>query len=153
MEMAERLGAILRALEIIEIEYALNGSGDSGEGSLERVEYKDGTETHALPDIPIFIGNSGDIERLSDLLIGLAENAPDGDWVNNEGGYGSVYIHPFEDDEDLQIDCDMTFREDGDYGDDDDDNDDDFVDDDLTDDDDSGADGSVPLLVVGEVAS
>lgn len=151
MELAQRLGAILRALQIIEIEYSLSGGGDSGETTLERVQYRNDPTSHELPDIPIFISDVGQIRHLPELLENIVADAPEGDWVNNEGGYGSVYVRPFEDEEDLAIQCDMTFREDGDYGDDDDD--DAFVDDDLTERDDDDLDASVPFIVVGEVVS
>ncbi len=149
MRLKQRLGAILRALGITEIEYSLSGGGDSGESTLERVTYeKDGDRTH-LPDIPIFIADAGEILHLPDLLESIVVDAPDGDWVNNEGGYGTVYVHPFEIDHDLAIECDMTFREDGDYGDDDDDEE--FIDDDA-DDAAPGQDVHVPVIVTGEVA-
>ena len=150
MEMAKRLGAILRALQITEIEYSLNGGGDSGETTLERVTYRNDPLANDLPDIPIFIGDRGEIRHLAELLENIVADAPEGDWVNNEGGYGSVYVRPFEDEEDLTIDCDMSYREDGDYGD-----DDEFVDEDLIDDDDDNDDGPLAVAVqvlVGEVA-
>ncbi|MDN5925707.1 MAG: hypothetical protein L0I29_01370 [Hyphomicrobiales bacterium] len=149
MEMAERLGAILRALQITEIEYSLSGGGDSGETTLEHVTYAGDPEAHDLPDVPIFISDSGQIRHLPELLEAIVADAPDGDWVNNEGGFGTVYVRPFEDEENLSIECDMSFREDGDYGDDDDD--DQFVDDDLIDDDDASLAVTVDV-VVGEVA-
>jgi len=149
MEMAERLGAILRALHITEIEYSLSGGGDSGETTLERVTYADDPQARDLPDVPIFINDSGQIRHLPELLETIVADAPDGDWVNNEGGFGTVYVRPFEDEEYLSIECDMNFREDGDYGDDDDD--DQFVDDDLIDDDDASLAVTVDV-VVGEVA-
>src|SRR5690606_2922560 len=128
MRLDERLGTILRALAITEIEYSLSGGGDSGESTLERVTYREGDDKATLPDVPIFITDSGQIRHLPDLLESIVVDAPEGDWVNNEGGYGTVYVRPFEEDDDLTIDCDMTFREDGDYGDDDDDEE--FIDDD-----------------------
>lgn len=119
--------ALLRALGITEIEFSLSGGGDSGEVTLERISYQDGRTEHKVPDVPTEISNTGAVRSLPDVLEQIVADAPEGDWVNNEGGYGTVVIRPFEEDEDLVIDCDMTFREEGDYGDDDDD----FVDDDL----------------------
>lgn len=152
MEMAERLGAILRALQITEIEYSLSGGGDSGETMLERVTYRNDPQAHDLPDIPIFIGDRGEIRHLPELLENIVADAPEGDWVNNEGGYGTVYVRPFEDEEEeeLIIECDMSYREDGDYG--NDDGDDQFVDDDLVDDDDDGPLAVAVQVLVGEVA-
>ena len=142
MDLTERLGAILRALEITEIVYSLNGSGDSGDTDLDSVTYRNDPAAHDLPDIPIFISDSGAIRYLPALLEDIVSDAPDGDWVNNEGGYGTVYVRPFEDQDTLSIECDMTFREDGDYGDDDDYEDDDFEDDDASDMDETAAEVS-----------
>lgn len=146
MELAQRLGAILRALQITRIEYSLSGGGDSGETTLERVTYRDNSTSHNLPDIPIFISDTGQIQHLPDLLERIVADAPEGDWVNNEGGFGTVYVRPFEDEMDLSLECDMSFREDGDYGDDDDD----VVDDEPVDHENQELD--VPVFVVGEVA-
>ena len=149
MEIAERQGAILRALQITEIEYSLSGGGDSGETTLERVTYRNDPLANDLPDIPIFIGDRGEIRHLPELLENLVADAPEGDWVNNEGGYGSVYVRPFEDEEELTIDCVMSYREDGDYGDDDEDE---FVDDGPIDDEDDGSLAVTVQVLVGEVA-
>ncbi|MCG8273895.1 hypothetical protein MIC97_20635 [Aquamicrobium sp. NLF2-7] len=150
MELKQRLGAILRALHISEIEYSLSGGGDSGETTLERVRFRDDPTSHDLPDIPIFISDTGQIRRLPELLENIVANAPEGDWVNNEGGYGTVYVRPFEDEEDLAIECDMTFREDGDYGDDEDDGA--FSDDEPFDGDQNEVDLPVQAVVAGEVS-
>lgn len=149
MEMAKRLGAILRALQITEIEYSLSGGGNSGETTLERVTYRDDPLAHDLPDIPIFIGDRGEIRHLPELLEDIVADSPEGDWVNNEGGYGTVYVRPFEDEEELTIDCVMSYREDGDYGDDDEDE---FVDDGPIDDEDDGSLAVTVQVLVGEVA-
>lgn len=149
MEIAERLGAILRALQITEIEYSLSGGGDSGETTLERVTYRNDPLANDLPDIPIFIGDRGEIRHLAELLENLVADAPEGDWVNNEGGSGTVYVRPFEDEEALIIDCDMSYREDGDYGDDDEDE---FVDDGPIDDEDDGSLAVTVQVLLGEVA-
>lgn len=111
--------ALLRALGITEIEFSLSGGGDSGEVTLEHISYQDGRTEHKVPDIPTEILNTGAVRTLPDVLEQIVADAPEGDWVNNEGGYGTVVIRPFEEDEDLVVDCDMTFREEGDYGDDD----------------------------------
>ena len=120
-EFTDQAGAILRALGITTVLYALNGGGDSGETTLERVEYDNGKVAHELPAVPVAIGDSGLVYKLPDLLENMVADAPEGDWVNNEGGYGSVTVMPFEDEESLHVECDMTFRDEGDYGDDDDD--------------------------------
>lgn len=119
IDRQEQLISLLRALGIAEIEYSLSGGGDSGETTLERVTYRDGRTIHELPNIPIGISATGQVETIEHLLDRIASDLPEGDWVNNEGGYGSVFIRPLEEDEDLRFECDMTFREEGDYGDDD----------------------------------
>lgn len=154
MELAEQLGAILRALQITAIEYSLNGGGDSGETAIESVTYRDGTTAAELPEIPVQFTDLGTIMFLPRLLEGIVAEAPEGDWVNNEGGYGTVYVRPFEDEHDLAIECNITFREDGDYGDDDDDEDD-FVNDEPADGDetpDEQAFTALPIVESGEVA-
>lgn len=49
------------------------------------------------------------------VLEDIAAEAPEGDWVNNEGGRGTVSFFPTEEDEDARLVCDMI------YGDEDDD--------------------------------
>lgn len=78
---------------------------------------------------------------LSWLLDDLVADLPGGDWVNNEGGYGTVTIRPFEEDEDLRFECDMTFRDEGDYGDENDEEE--FEDEDFDADDDDAENGEV----------
>lgn len=130
--LIERVAVILRALEITEIRYSLNGGGDSGEVDLDVVCHKDGHETHILPVVPVAIRSSGEVIALKELLDGIVAAAPEGDWVNNEGGYGTVCVRPFADDEEEIIECDMTFRDEDEYDDEDDDG---FVDDEDPDDD------------------
>jgi len=134
--------AVLTALGIQELEYTLDGGGDSGDSTLDRIQHVDGRTLEKLPDIPIGIDGTGRPRTLSWLLDDLVADLPEGDWVNNEGGYGTVIIRPFEEDEDLCFECDMTFREGGDYGGEDDDEE--FEDDDLDADDDS-AEGAEAL--------
>jgi hypothetical protein len=43
------------------------------------------------------------LEKIYDL--------PEGDWINNEGGYGTVILRPQENDPDLQVECAMTYRD------------------------------------------
>jgi len=136
-----QLMSLLRTLGIEEIEYSLSGGGDSGETTLERVAYRDGRTVHELPNIPVGISATGQVVTIDHLLDGIAGDLPEGDWVNNEGGYGAVFIRPFEDDEDLRFECDMTFREEGDYGD-----DDVFVDEDEFDDEDDSDDDPPPAV-------
>lgn len=115
---------LLRALCIQEVAYSLDGGGDSGEAEIDRVVYCDGREELKLPAVPVAISPTGQIQMLDGYLEGHATDKPDGDWVNNEGGYGTVTILPFETEPEEMIDCDMTYRAEGDYGDDDCDDDD-----------------------------
>ncbi|MCC6140743.1 MAG: hypothetical protein IT389_09025 [Nitrospira sp.] len=108
--------AVLTALGIQELEYALDGGGDSGDSTLERIQHVDGRTLEKLPNIPIGILGGGWPYTLEALLDDLVADLPEGDWINNEGGYGTVIIRPFEDEEDLCFDCDMTYRDEGDYG-------------------------------------
>ncbi len=112
--------ALLRAIDIQELEYSLDGGGDSGDSTLERIQHVDGRVLDKLPNIPISIDGGGRPYMLETFLDNLVSDLPEGDWVNNEGGHGTVVIRPFEDEEGLCFEIDMTYREEGDYGDDDD---------------------------------
>lgn len=131
--------AVLTALGIQELEYSLDGGGDSGDSTLERIQHLDGRSLEKLPDIPIGIDGGGRPYMLEALLDDLVADLPEGDWVNNEGGYGTIIIRPFEDEEDVCFDVDMTYREEGDYGDDEEE----FLDDDIDDDDTISQDAEV----------
>jgi hypothetical protein len=102
--------AILNALRIAEVRYCLSGGGDSGTAELEHVLYGDG-RLGPLPTVTIDITDSGEVVSLDQRLDGLVGNIPDGDWINNEGGYGAVVLRPQEPDPDLQVECDMTYGE------------------------------------------
>ena len=103
--------AILKALEISEVVYHLSGGGDSGTAELGTAIYSDGHHG-PLPSVTIAITDCGGIVCLDERLENLVSDVPDGDWINNEGGYGNVTLHPQEDDEDLRVECDMTYGED-----------------------------------------
>jgi hypothetical protein len=105
--------AILNALQISEVRYCLSGGGDSGTAELDHVLYRDGRHG-PLPSVTVGITGCGGIVCLDERLEDLVSNVPDGDWVNNEGGYGNVTLRPHETDEDLQVECDMTYGEDSD---------------------------------------
>lgn len=120
MTQEDRAIALLRALNIIEIQYSLNGGGDSGDAEINHIELRDGTTLQALPDLPAGISSTGSIETIDALLDSIVFELPEGDWINNEGGFGTIIIYPFEEDED-RFDVDITFRDEGDYGDDDED--------------------------------
>jgi hypothetical protein len=82
---------------------------------------------------------------LDGLVDDLVAELPDGDWVNNEGGYGTVILRPMEEDDENRVECDMPFRSDGDYGDGVEFDDEEIVDDDPEDPDDDAH------LIVGPI--
>jgi hypothetical protein len=102
--------AILKALQISEVTYCLSGGGDSGTAELHGVAYLDG-RIGPLPSLTIGITDAGNTIGLDEHLEDIAANFPDGDWCNNEGGYGTVTFRPQESDADLQVECDMTYGE------------------------------------------
>jgi hypothetical protein len=103
--------AILKALGITEVNYCLSGGGDSGTAELQHILDRDGNQ-RPLPTVTIGFTDAGGIVSLDERLDDLVANIPDGDWCNNEGGYGTVILRPQETDPDLQVDCDMTYGED-----------------------------------------
>ena len=113
----DQITALLAALGIQEIEFSLNGGGDSGDTTLEHVRYADGHDENRLPDIPIVFHPHGEAYTLEGYLENLASDLPEGDWVNNEGGYGEVFIRPMAD-EDERFECNMTVRDEDEYEDD-----------------------------------
>jgi hypothetical protein len=139
MDKKEIAIALLRAIGVEQLEYSLDGGGDSGATTLERIQHRDGRTLDRLPDIPTGIDTNGRPRLLDALLDDLVADLPEGDWVNNEGGYGAVTIRPFEEDEELRFECDMTFRDEGDYGDENDEEE--FEDEDLDADEDGVKDG------------
>lgn len=144
---------LLRALEVETITFSLNGGGDSGETSVDEVRYLHGRIAHDVPPVPIAITNDGQLVQLDALLANTAADAPDGDWVNNEGGFGSVTVQPFEDDPFDWLVCDMTYRDDDPEEEDDEDGDPSLAD--SFDVRDGPGDATAPstITVVGEVQS
>ena len=112
MSDLEHCLAILKALRISEIRYCLSGGGDSGTTELEDVLYCDGRHG-PLPTVTLGITDAGGIVCLDECLDRIVGDIPDGDWCNNEGGYGHVTLYPQESDEDIQFECDMTYGEEG----------------------------------------
>jgi len=103
--------AILQAIGVSEIHYTLDGGGDSGTTTLDAVHYLDGSCTGLLPHLTIGLADHCGLLTLDDLLDRTVAELPDGDWVNNEGGYGAVTLRPQETDADLRVEYDMTYRE------------------------------------------
>ena len=103
--------AILKALQIAEVSYGLSGGGDSGTVEINHVLYADGRHG-PLPTVTIDVTNAGGIICLDERLEDIVSDLPDGDWINNEGGYGNVVLHPQEAHPEDQVWCDMTYGED-----------------------------------------
>ena len=104
---------VLRALGITEVAYELDGSGDSGTAQLSSVTDRDGNTTNSLPAVTVGFTNHGGPCELEAQLIDLVYDIPEGDWINNEGGYGTVILRP-QADPGEQVECQMTFRDEGD---------------------------------------
>jgi hypothetical protein len=100
---------VLQVLDIEEVIYRLDGHGDSGVAYLETIIYRDGREASALPKITIGITNGGRTVVLADRVEDLVYDIPNFDWINNEGGSGTVSLRPLEPEE--RVLCDMTYRE------------------------------------------
>lgn len=108
---------VLAALQVQEVTLSLNGGGDSGDCEIEQVTYADGSVATNLPRIAVGFDNRQVLE-LDALVVEEAAEVPDGDWINNEGGEGSVTLLPLEQDGDLRVQCAMEYRAE-EYGDDD----------------------------------
>jgi hypothetical protein len=108
--------AILKALRISEVRYHLSGGGDSGTAELEQIFYCDG-HNGPLPTVTLGINDFGGLVCLDECLDDIVARIPDGDWINNEGGYGHVALHPQETDDDLQVECEMTYGQENDSSD------------------------------------
>jgi hypothetical protein len=109
--------AILKALQITEVSYCLSGGGDQGTVELDHVRYADG-RCGPMPIVTVGISDSGSTVILDERLENLVYELPDGDWINNEGGSGTIELRPLEADLDCQVECSMTY---GTYYNDDDD--------------------------------
>ena len=112
MSDLEHYLAILKALQIEEVSYCLSGGGDSGNVEINHVLYADG-RYGPLPVVTIDITDVGGLVRLDERLDNLVYDIPDGDWINNDGGHGTVILRPQETDPEDQVECDMTYGDDG----------------------------------------
>lgn len=102
---------LLATLGIVEVRYDLNGEGDSGDCTLEYVCYRDGRQDARLPSIPIGFSDAGEIQLLDEVLERTAADLPESDWVNNDGGYGTVSFFPCAICAEDRVVCDMTYRD------------------------------------------
>jgi hypothetical protein len=117
MSDLEHCLAILKALQITEVNYCLSGGGDQETVELDHVLYADG-HCGPMPIVTVGISDSGSTVSLDERLETIVYDVPDGDWINNEGGSGTVELRPQETDPDCQVECSMTY---GNYYDNDDD--------------------------------
>lgn len=120
---------ILRSLRIEEVCFELNGGGDSGDTTLRHVRYQGASETQVeLPQFKIGLNSYGQPVDLADILEQFASDVPDIDWINNDGGSGTVTLRPLEEPEDW-IENTVTYHEPDDDLEEDDFQDDEFDDD------------------------
>ena len=124
--------ACLSALDLTELVVRLDGSGDSGDAEFDHAVTSTGQTLYELPKITIEPGYPFST-NLETLVLEVASNTPDGNWYDNEGGYGTVTFYPFNDDD--PVECNMTYRDEypGEDGDDFEDEDDDLSDDEFED--------------------
>ncbi len=100
----------LAAFGIVEVVYALDGGGDSGEAALESVTYADGRTEEMLPPLPVGFDARGDVWDLDCYLNGVAAEHPEENWVDNDGGYGTVTFLPKEEHDD-RVTYELSFRD------------------------------------------
>ena len=96
---SQQLKAICKKLSkygIKTIEVRFCGSGDSGE--VEEVKFISATKEYDSQDLPelqkavLSAGLGDDIEKLSNEIGDIAVEFIEGDWYNNDGGQGTIYI-------------------------------------------------------------
>jgi hypothetical protein len=113
MSDLEHCLAILKALQITEVSYCLSGGGDQGTVEINHVLHAGG-HCGPMPPVTAGVSDSGSTISLDERLENLIYDLPDGDWINNEGGHGTVVLRPQEENPEDQIACDMTYGEDSD---------------------------------------
>ncbi len=69
MDKEEVVIAALRALGVREVEYSLDGGGNSGDVMLERATFLDGHVVNELPAIPVGINIQGEVLTLECMLV------------------------------------------------------------------------------------
>jgi hypothetical protein len=95
----DQIMALLGALGVEEIEFSLDGGGDSGDTTLEHVRYADGRDENHLPDIAIGFHPRGEAYTLERYLENLASDLPEGDW-------NMTFRDEYEDEDDFDEDLD-----------------------------------------------
>src|SRR5260370_2554229 len=71
MDRGEIAIALLRAIGIQELEYSLDGGGDSGDSTLESIQHVDGRLLDTLPNLPPGIDGTGPARPPPSLLTPL----------------------------------------------------------------------------------
>ena len=102
MSNLEHCLEVLKALHVVEVMYCLSGGGDEGTADLDHVLYADGT-SGPLPSVMLAVTDAGGIVCLDKRLEALIYDLPEGDWINNEGGHGTVILRPQETDPDGRV--------------------------------------------------
>ena len=102
--------AVLAALGVEEITYTLDGSGDSGDVTLDEVRYADGREDMDLPEQAIGFDDSGRVQMLDEVLEDLVAAQPDGNWWDGPGGHGTVVLRPLAP-KGERVHCSMRYHE------------------------------------------
>jgi hypothetical protein len=102
MSNLEHCLEILKALHVVEVMYCLSGGGDTGTVDFDHALYADGT-SGPVPALTLAVTDVGGIVRLDKRLEALIYDLPEGDWINNEGGHGTVILRPQETDPDGRV--------------------------------------------------
>lgn len=83
------LMALLKDNNVDKVEVTYSGSGDSG--CIDDVVAYDADYKHI--DLDSIVSNIDVKEAIEDLSYEILQDKYQYDWYNNEGGYGTIYIH------------------------------------------------------------
>lgn len=89
---------ILQQMNIKRIMYRLDGGGDSGIVEMDEIEFQGDGNEKTLDVCIGFESVLGKSSSLKDILDDIVAELPEFDWVNNDGGHGTITICPHEDD-------------------------------------------------------
>lgn len=88
----ETLLDLLRAKGVGSVVFAYDGGGDDGQVG-DAVAYPKGVDPHKQENAALVMElPDAFVEPLRDLAFSILGHYCPGDWVNNEGGYGSILI-------------------------------------------------------------
>lgn len=99
----------LRVLGIQRIVFTLDGGGDSGNVDITEIDWAN--EKVEKVDLKLLPSPTPGFS-LASYMIEVVADMPDGDWVNNEGGYGTITFMPFAS-KDIEecVEIDMSYHE------------------------------------------